>query len=138
MRKPSLTTALLGLTAAAAATVVALTAADAQPATKPPPANCFSSTDWSGWKATKDSKAIYIRVRVNDLYRLDLSGSCPTLQWPNARLITKLRGGSWICSPLDMELKVSDGAGTAMPCIVSKITPLSREDAAALPRHLRP
>jgi len=137
MRRPSLTAALFSLTAVAA-TAAVLTAADAQPAAKPPPSNCFSATDWSGWKANKESTSIYIRVHANDLYRLDFSGSCPTLQWPNAHLITKLRGGSWICSPLDIDLRVSDGQGTEVPCIVNKITPLSREDAAALPRHLRP
>lgn len=133
MRKRLLVTTLIGVAAA----MLGMAAADAQPSTKPAP-QCFFSTDWNGWKATKDSKAIYIRVGVNQIYRLDLSTECPELQMPDAHLITHIRGSSSICSPLDLDLKVSDMHGFATPCIVSKITPLSPAEAAALPRDVRP
>lgn len=133
MRKRLLVTTLIGVTAA----MLGLAAADAQPSQKPAP-QCFFSQDWNGWKATKDSKAIYIRVGVSQIYRLDLSSACPELQMPDVHLITHIRGSSSICSALDLDLKVSDMHGFATPCIVSKITPLSPADAAALPRDVRP
>ena len=108
---------------------------------QPKPASnsqCFLSRDWQGWKPSADSKSLYIRVGVSQVFRLDLSSACETLQRPNARLITKIRGGSWICSPLDLDLKVSDSPGIAIPCIVKGITRLTPDEVAALPRGMRP
>jgi hypothetical protein len=126
--------------ALSASTVVALLApfgASAQPA-KPTAPKCFYSRDWNGWKASPDGKSIYIRVGVRDLYRLDFSHSCSAAQGVGVHLVTRVRGSSLICNPIDLDLKVSDGRGFATPCIVSGITPLSAEDAAALPKNLRP
>jgi hypothetical protein len=102
------------------------------------PAQCFYSSDWNGWKATPDSKAIYIRVGVNRIYRLDLAGACPTLQTPNARLITEMHGSASICGPLDINLSVSDGGDFKVPCIISDITALSPSEASALPKSMLP
>ena len=41
------------------------------------PQTCFLSSDWSGWKASPDSKALYIRVGARVL-RLDLAQACLT------------------------------------------------------------
>jgi hypothetical protein len=133
MRKRLLATTLIGVAVA----VLGMAAADAQPSQKPAP-QCFFSQDWDGWKATKDSKTIYIRVGVSHIYRLDLSNACPELQMPDAHLITHIRGSSTICTALDLDLKVSDMHGFATPCIVSQITPLSPAEAAALPKDVRP
>lgn len=119
--------------------VLALACApSAQPEpSKAPAPSCFFSRDWQGWKATDDGKAIYIRVGLHQIYRLDLASSCPDLHYPNAHLVTKLRGDS-ICDALDIDLKVSDGSGFAVPCIVSKLSELSQAEAAALPKALQP
>lgn len=136
MRNHRLATTLAGL---AALSVLGLAVADADAQTTPKPAQeCFYSNDWDGWKATPNSKSIYIRVGVSKIYRLDLSAACPELNSPNPHLITKLHGGSSICSALDLDLRVSDGAGFSTPCIVANITPLSAAEAAALPKNLRP
>jgi Family of unknown function (DUF6491) len=131
----------LGISAAMFAATTALIGAAparAQTAAHPTP-QCFLSRNWSGWKASPDSKSIYIRVGVNQVYRLDLSTSCPALQAPFAHLVTRQRGGSgWICRPLDLDLKVSDGRGFATPCLVSRITPLSAAEASSLPKKLKP
>jgi hypothetical protein len=134
MRKRLLATTLIGL---AAASMLGLATADARPAAHPAQ-QCFFSQDWNGWKATPDSKSIYIRVGVSKIYRLDLSSACPELQMPDVHLVTKLRGTSMICSALDLDLSVSDGHGFKTPCIVSNITPLSAAEAAALPKKLKP
>ncbi len=126
------------LMAAASLAIAALVGADAQAQPKTPPAACFLSRDWDGWKASPDSRSMYLRVGVNKIFRLDFSSACPELQRPNAHLITKMRGGPWICHPLDIDLLVSDGGGFAVPCIVRGITPLTAEQAKALPKPLRP
>jgi hypothetical protein len=130
MSKRVLAISLIG---AATASLLAF----AQPAAAA--SQCFFANNWNGgWKATPDSKAIYIRVGVNKLYRLDLSSSCPELQQPDAHLINRIRGSSTLCSALDFDLSVSVGHGFTTPCIVSKLTPLSDAEAAALPKNLRP
>ncbi len=107
------------------------------PASTKPAAQCFYSHDWDGWKATPDAKSIYIRVNINHYYRIDFSDSCPTLNAPNAHLITKTIN-DLVCSAIDLDLKVSDSPGFAVPCIVSAITPLSPADVQALPKKQKP
>ena len=99
---------------------------------------CFSARDWGNWRASPDARSIYLRVGVNQVFRLDLASACPELNFPNAHLISKIRGSDFICSPLDLDLQVSEGRDTAVPCIVRGMTALTREEAAALPRDLRP
>lgn len=128
------------LTMAGLASALALTCAPTalpEPA-KPGTTACFFSRDWDGWKASADSKAIYIKVARRDVYRLDLASSCPDLHYPMAHLVTQFRGTDSVCNALDIDLKVSDGSGFAVPCIVSKLTQLSKEEAAALPKDLQP
>jgi hypothetical protein len=121
-------------------TAGAVVQAQPQPQPKPErqPSQCFLSRDWRGWKASPDSRIIYLRIGLSQIYRLDLADACPMLQLPNAHLVNKLRGGDWICSPLDLDLSVSDGLGGPVHCLVKAITPLSREQAAALPKDQRP
>ena len=101
------------------------------------PAACFLSRDWEGWKASADSRAIYIRVQRHKIYRLDFAYACDEANRPDAHLVTELHG-DWICSAMDIDLKVADNHGFSTACIVHKITPLSDEEAAALPRSERP
>ncbi len=116
-------------------------AAASAPAQPKPPAQtssqCFLSRDWSSWRPSADSKSIYLRVGVSQVFRLDLAYACPRLQQPTARLITEIRGSDWICHPLDLDLKVSDGF-IPEPCIVKGLTRLTRDEVAALPKTSRP
>jgi Family of unknown function (DUF6491) len=127
-------TAIIGLAAVA---LLGASGAGAAPANHAAP-QCFNLRDWSGWKASADGKSIYIRTGVRNLYRLDFDYACHAAQGIGVHLVTKVRGGSFICNPLDLDLKVADGTGFATPCIVSKITPLSADEAAALPKALTP
>ncbi len=131
------TTHILSMIGAAGALALACAPnALPEPSKGPAPA-CFFSRDWQGWKATDDGKSIYIRVGRRQIYRLDLASSCPDLNYPSAHLVTQLRGDS-ICDALDIDLKVSDGSGFAVPCIVRKLSQLSQAEAAALPKALQP
>jgi hypothetical protein len=106
-----------------------------------PPAsteNCFLTSDWEGWKSPSP-KVIYLRVRVNTVYRLDLSASSEELQEPDVHLISRVRGSDWICSPLDLDLAVADDHGVFRePLIVKSITRLTPDEAKAIPGKFRP
>ncbi len=126
------------LVSVALAAALAGGSSQAQPkAHSRPTSQCFLSRDWSSWRPSPDSKAIYLRVGVSQVFRLDLAYACPTLQQPNARLITELRGGDWICHPLDVDLKVSDGL-IPEACIVKGLSRLTPDEVAALPKGARP
>lgn len=100
---------------------------------------CFYSNQFEGFRAI-DDHAFYMRVNINDIYRIDLAQSCPELTYPDVRLDTVVRGSSLICGPLDWDLRVAQNGpgGISTPCIVSGQTRLTKEEAAAIPRKLRP
>ena len=84
---------------------------------------------------------MYLRVNVNEYFRIDMSGECPELTYPDAHLITVWRGSSEVCGPLDWDLKVADGTGPgsfAVPCIVKNQTRLTPAEAAAIPKKFKP
>ena len=57
----------------------------------------------------------------------------------DVHLITKVHGGGSYCSALDFDLSVvSEPYGIPVACIVSKMTALTPDEAAALPKDLRP
>jgi hypothetical protein len=129
----SLAYAVMGLVVASPA------AQAAQGVSRPKIDQCFYSNQFQGFHAINDH-SFYMRAGVNDIYRIDLSGSCPVLQYPDARLITVVRGSNLICGPLDWDLRVAQSGpgGIAEPCIVSAQTHLTKEEAAAIPPKLRP
>jgi hypothetical protein len=99
--------------------------------------SCFFVTQWHGWKADGDH-TIYLNVSDGHrIYRLDMAGSCPALLDPTATLITDNHTDS-ICTAVDWNLKVRQTGGFSMPCIVAKMTQLTPDQAAALPKKLRP
>jgi len=100
---------------------------------------CFYANQWEGWKAPNDH-VMYVRVNMHDIYRVDFASSCHELTWPDAHLITTFRGSDSVCTPLDLDIKVSDGGpgGIPEPCIASGISQLTPEEAAAIPKQFRP
>lgn len=96
---------------------------------------CFLTRDVNGWSAA-DDKTVYIRVGVKDIYRLDLFGTCPDINW-NWSIALESHGSSWICSPLDATIIAKSPIGPQR-CPVSKVTKLSPAEAAALPKKHRP
>jgi hypothetical protein len=54
-------------------------------------------------------------------------------------LTSTIRGSSWICSPLDMQLSVADDHGIARePLFVKSITELTPDEVKAIPPKFRP
>ena len=133
IRAGLLTTALL---AASAPALAANAPDDAAPATKPA-RSCFYLSDWSGWSAP-DKNTLYLKVRNRDVYRVDLSHGTNQLTSPGVHLVSIVRGADSICAPLDLDLRVSDGFGFAMPIRAKTITKLSTEEIAAIPKKDRP
>jgi len=124
------------LIAAAAALSMAGVAHAATPPKDNTTRNCFLTQDWQGWRGA-DANTIYLRIHVHEFYRLDLSSGSNMVTDDTNHLISQVRGSSWICSPLDLDLKISDGHITE-PLIVKTITKLTPEQVDAIPKKARP
>jgi hypothetical protein len=111
-------------------------AANADAPAAKPRTPCFFSRDWSGWRSP-DKNTIYLRVRVNEIYKLDLSYSSSLLTWPDSHLINEIRGSDSICSPIDLDLKVAED-GIVEPLFIKSITKLTPEEVAAIPKKYLP
>ena len=131
--------ALIGLAVAGfSASAAVAHQAPAEP-TKPakPARQCFYLSDWRGWTAP-DKNTLYMKVRGRDVYRVDLAYGSNQLTWPGSHLVSVVRGPDSVCHPLDLDLRVSDGFGFAMPIRAKAITKLTPEEIAALPKKSRP
>jgi len=125
------------LIGAAISGALALTgSALAQPAQPTAPLKrCFYAHDWQGWHAP-NAHMMYIRVDMHRIYRVDFASSCQALTWMDAHLITTFRGSDSVCTPLDLDIKVSDGGPGHItePCIASGLSELTPEEVAAIPK----
>lgn len=129
--------ALLGACASPyAGTAVAPHGADA--AASAPAGGCFRMSDIRAHRIA-DPRTLYVDVRGQETWRLEMSGACLAGASRQETLITESVGGSGIiCRPIDLNLKVRLGAGMVSPCIVSTMTRLTPAEVAALPPDLRP
>ncbi|MFT4254714.1 MAG: DUF6491 family protein [Caulobacter sp.] len=98
---------------------------------------CFQLSDWQGWSAP-DKNTLYMKVRNRDVYKVDLAWGSNQLTWPGNFLISTVRGIDTVCNPIDLDLKVSDSSGFAMPIRAKTITKLTPEEIAAIPKKDRP
>jgi len=119
-----------------AATAVHAQEAAAAPAAKPA-RTCFYLSDWHGW-TSPDRDTLYLKVRSKDVYRLDLAHGSSQLQWPGSHLVSVVRGSDRICSPIDLDLSVSDGYSMSIPIRAKTITKMTPEEIAAIPKKYRP
>ncbi len=130
--------AALGAAALAAMSLAAGAASAAPERSRTPGTPCFFITQWQGWKAPSPN-VLYLGVNMHDVYKVDLSGDVPQLQWPDAHLISEVRGSDSICTALDLQLYVSDIHNDfkigLIPRTLTKLTP---EEVAAIPKKYRP
>lgn len=98
--------------------------------------NCFLSRDWENWRGA-DANTIYLRVRSHDFYKVELSAGSNMVTDTSNHLVNQIRGSDWICGPLDLDLKISDGH-IAIPLIAKSITKLTPEQVAAIPKKVLP
>jgi len=130
---------ILTAAVAAAALSAGLFAAAAPSLAAPADRQCFRMSEMRGWKATPDSRGIYYRVGIRDVYYAELQDSCPMLRSPNSHLVNKVTT-DLICTPIEFDLRVSDNTPgfPAVPCLVKSFHKLTPEEAKALPPKLKP
>jgi hypothetical protein len=135
--------------------VTALVGGQALAATENSRSPCFFITQWQGWKAPNPN-TLYLGVNMHDVYRVDLSAGSPQLMWPAVHLVSEVRGSNSICSAIDLQLYVAEdngsgfrtnavglvgvggGSGFRVPLIARKLTKLTPEEIAAIPKKYRP
>lgn len=131
---------------AAAATAILLTTACANPpgGSEPgattakvasPKRHCFFTNSVNSFTAV-DEETVNVRVGVKDIYRLDLMGRCPDIDW-NQSIALVSRGGSSICSGLDATI-ITKGPIGPQRCPVRMVTKLTPEEVAALKPKAKP
>jgi hypothetical protein len=134
--------ALIGLALAGMGASAACAAqGDAQTATAAkaikPARQCFYLSDWRGWTAP-DKNTLYMKVRGRDVYRVDLAWGSNQLTWPGTHLVSIVRGPDSVCGPLDLDLRVGDGLGMAIPIRAKTITKLTPDEIKAIPKKYQP
>jgi hypothetical protein len=125
----------------ALAAALTLTGAAALADDAPAPAHpCFSIRDWNGWKASKtEQDVLYVKVRMHDVWRLQLTDKEPFLDAPAMHLISVTRGPDMVCNPIDLDLKLADNmGGFKTPLIVKTLTKLTPDEVKALPKEDQP
>jgi hypothetical protein len=123
------------------AAAVTLAGGVAQADDEKPAMPCFSIRDWQGWEASKTEKdVLYIKVRLHDVWRIQLTSPEPFLTAPAMHLISVTRGPDMVCRPLDLDLKLADNSpnGFKTPLIVKELRKLTPDEAKALPKEDQP
>jgi hypothetical protein len=127
-----------GLAAAAFAGAIAVSGAASAESPAPARASkCFFTTQWRGWSSPAPG-VIYLDVGAHKVYRVDVAGGGSHLKRAGYFLVSNVRGSSSICSALDLDLAVADNHGYYLPLIPQKLTLLTPEEVAAIPRKDRP
>ncbi len=125
---------VLGLSAMSlAAAGASAPASAADPAQQP----CFYARNINGFQAP-DDHTVFIRVGVNDIYRLDLLPNCTGLTFrQNIAIQSTPAEGGFICTPLQAEVVYRDN-GIPERCPVSGMHKLSPEEIASTPKRNLP
>jgi len=94
---------------------------------------CFYTRNINGFQAP-DDRTVYIRVGVNDIYRLSLMVGCTGLTFRQGIGLESTPGDPWICSPIQATVVYRD-TGIRNRCPVSDIHKLTPAEIAALPKR---
>ena len=132
LRQTATTLLVLPMLSLGATPSAAIAAAPTQPAP-----NCFYGKEADSF-AAQGEKVVNIRVGVSRYYRLDLFSPCLDIDFAQTIAMSS-RPSDWICtgSANNVEILTRSAAGRQR-CLVTKITPLTPADVAALPKHAKP
>jgi hypothetical protein len=97
---------------------------------------CFYQQNIESFAPSNDEKKIYLKVIGGRVYRLDLDDQCPGLAF-RERIVLRQVGSGTICSPLDLDLHLSDH-GIRIACPIAGLHLLTPEELAAVPKKERP
>lgn len=100
--------------------------------------SCFLSDDWRGWSVANEGGVLYLGMRNDDVFRVDLPAGISVRRHPGDFLVNRVRGSNWICSPLDLDLAISDDNGISRPLIAVGLRKLTAEEIAAIAQEDRP
>jgi hypothetical protein len=100
-----------------------------------PSRQCFFANSASGFTAV-DTQTVHVRVGARDVYRLDLMGSCPDINW-NSQIALVSRGSSSICTGTGATI-VTRGPTGQQRCPVRMVTQLTAAEVEALRPRDRP
>lgn len=96
---------------------------------------CFWAQSVSGFRAL-DDRTVNLRVGVNEIYQLELFGTCPDIDWAE-QIGIESRGTSTICTGLDATLIAPSNIGPQR-CQARTVRRLTPAEVAALPDKARP
>lgn len=112
----------------------------AQPATdwakQPRRQQCFYASNISNY-TTEGDRIVYLRVGVNDIYRLDLMTDCPELSFRQNIEFSRVDRGASICSAIDLMIKFREN-GARRICPVGEMRLLTPTEISALPKRVLP
>lgn len=109
--------------------------AESPKAPEKPKRQCFWAHQVNNFAAESD-EVVNVRVGVRDVYRLEIFGTCPEIDWTQKIAIVS-RGGSTICSGLDAEIITPSSLGPQR-CTVRNVRKLSDDEVKALPAKAKP
>jgi hypothetical protein len=69
---------------------------------------CFRAQSVNGFTPI-DRDTVQVRAGVNDVYELQLAGSCPRIDWSQRIGIRSTRGADFVCRGFDAELILPRG-----------------------------
>jgi hypothetical protein len=94
---------------------------------------CFARANINGFNAPNDH-TLYLRVGVNEIYRLDLMNACTGLSFRQGIGLENRPASPWICTPLEATV-VYRSAGIGQRCPVTAIHRLTPDEVKALPKR---
>lgn len=133
-----MTTASVWAAASAALLLVGACASSTDPENpraSNPSRQCFFANSARGFTAV-DPQTVHVRVGARDVYRLDLMGTCPDINW-NQQIALVSRGSSSICTGTGATI-VTRGPTGQQRCPVRMVTQLTAEEVEALRPRDRP
>lgn len=116
------------------ALALALTATAASATASETREHCFPTNSWKSWSAAENGDVIYLRVNINDIYRVELTPGANVHKEPGRFLVNHVRGSNWICSALDLDLSLADDLGFHRALIARSMRMLTPAEVAAVPR----
>ena len=127
-------------TATLSAALLALACAGSAAAADTPPAKthneCFWTRNADGF-AAPDEHTLYVRVGVRQVWKFEMFGPCPDIDW-NQRLALVSRPAGTICTGMDAEVITHSPGIGRQRCMVRSVKKLTPEEIAALPKRARP
>ena len=96
---------------------------------------CFNAGTVNGFDAIDDD-TVLVNVGARNVWKLDIVGVCPDINWTNRIALRSTGGSSWVCEALDAELIVPSPSGTQRcPVVgVQKLTPAEAQALKAKPK----